>query len=366
MNRREFLQVGGANVLLAGAVGRIAEGQSVSPATSPASRPVGCAPRITGSFFDIIHVNWFDAAWWTDTCIHWKEDNWRALIRDMHGVGIDTAICGMTAFWGRPVFPGYEKTVGIPIRFGCHDPLGVCVDEAERLGMTMFFGIGLRGRCSQVRDYSDMSPPWPDAWFRWNTALTEAIMDRFGRRRCFGGLYIPYEIDFLDHQVDLYEKLFKQHIRPAVGPVKVLASPGSLGDHPKLDQLPRQLERTTVNILAPQDYGGRAWDTQEALKLVRRNAQAMERIGRQVREAGVSLWCNCELFRLEGDPAGRGTCVPGTIERIREQMAMQAPLSEKLIAYQYQGIMNRRTDLVNIGRPDSDTLYQDYVRYLRG
>lgn len=364
MNRRTFLNTGTKGLVAAAAVAGVSRKSLGDQTAAAGAGGGGCEPRISGSFFDIIHVNWWDAAYWTDTCFHWGEANWRALIRDMHGVGIDTAICGATAFWGRPVFPGYEKTVGKPIRFECTDPLGVCVDEAERLGMKVFFGIGLRGRCSQVRDYADMSPPWPEVWFRWNTALAEAIVDRFGGRKCFGGLYISYEIDFHDHQVALYEKLVKQYLRPVIGPVRILASPGSLGDHRALNELPRQLERTGINIVAPQDYGGRSNDIRQALELVRRNAQAMERIGTEVRKAGVALWCNCELFDFEGDPAGRGMCVPGPIERIRQQIALQAPLAEKLLCYQYQGIMNRRSDLVNIGRPDSDTLYRGYVAYL--
>jgi len=67
---------------------------------------------------------------------------------------------------------------------------------------------------------------------------------------------------------------------------------------------------------------------------------------------------------MVGDPAGRGVCVPGPIERIRQQIVPQAPLVEKLISYQYQGIMNRRTEQVNIGRPDTDKLYRDYATYL--
>jgi len=94
----------------------------------------GTEPCITGSFFNIVHVNAWDAAYWTDTCRFWGEENWRALLRDMHGIGIDTAICVSAAFWGRPVFAGYEKTAGRPLKFGCEDPLGICVDEADRLG----------------------------------------------------------------------------------------------------------------------------------------------------------------------------------------------------------------------------------------
>ncbi|MBT3374641.1 MAG: hypothetical protein HN406_03535 [Lentisphaerae bacterium] len=38
-------------------------------------------PIITGSFFDLQHVNVWDAVHWTDRCRFWKEANWRALVR---------------------------------------------------------------------------------------------------------------------------------------------------------------------------------------------------------------------------------------------------------------------------------------------
>jgi hypothetical protein len=40
------------------------------------------APVISGSFFDLQHVNMWDAAHWTDRCRFWKEENWRALVAD--------------------------------------------------------------------------------------------------------------------------------------------------------------------------------------------------------------------------------------------------------------------------------------------
>jgi len=233
--------------------------------------------------------------------------------------------------------------------------------------MKMFFGFGFRGRCSQVRDYSRMEPPWPEVWFRWNTAMAEALVDRFGDRACFAGLYISYEVDFghESHQIDLYERLAKEYLRAAVGDVNLLASPGSLGNHPDLAALPKELERTGVNILAPQDYGGRRMDTGAALELVRGNARGLEQVRGPLRDIGVTLWSNCELFNLAPEPSGRGMCVPGPFERIREQIALQAPLVDKLICYQYQGIMNRHTALVDIGHAETDRLYGDYAAYLK-
>lgn len=55
---------------------------------------------------------------------------------------------------------------------------------------------------------------------------------------------------------------------------------------------------------------------------------------------------------------------PGPVERITKQIEIQAPLVDKLICYQYQGIMNRHTDKVDIGHPDTAKLYKDYTAYL--
>jgi len=87
--------------------------------------------------------------------------------------------------------------------------------------------------------------------------------------------------------------------------VKILASPGNLGDHPKLDALPKQRERMGIDILAPQDYGGRSMNVNEALNLVRKNAGALERVGRRIRETGVSLWSNCGMVQKRGQAPRR-------------------------------------------------------------
>lgn len=365
MNRREFVQRTVGGVMAASIISPGADAQEPSPGAVVASG--GTEARLRGSFFDLAHVNLWDAAYWTDTCRFWTEENWRALFQDMHGIGIDTAICVSTALWGRPVFAGYEKTVGRPLRFGCDDPLGVCVDEAEKLGMKMFFGVGFRGRCSQVRDYAGMEPPWPDVWFQWNAALAAAVVDRFGGRPSFAGLYIPYEIDFRGFEVDLYEKLIRKHLRPAVGKIKILASPGNLGvdlPGPQLDGLPALVERTGIDILAPQDYGGRG-SVEHARTVVSQQVEALKKVRKPLADIGVALWSNCEVFGFEPSPDGRCYCIAGPMERIRRQIEMQAPLVEKLVCYQYQGIMNRHTRLVNIGHPDTEKLYRDYTAYLK-
>jgi hypothetical protein len=369
MNRRKFFQHSAAALAAAmTAESCQSPAKNAPPSQSPTLNATIQNPEskiqwpITGSFFDLVHPNVWDAAYWTDQCRYWKEDNWRALIRDMHRVGMTTAICVSTASWGRPLFGGYEKTVGLPLKMGCEDPLGVCVDEIDRLGMQVYLGVGFRGRVSQVRDYARMEKPWPNVWFRWNTALALALMDRFSGRKCFAGLYIAYEIDFDSDSVELYQKLIHEHLRPAVGDVKLLASPAvyHLNDQ-QLAELPGQVEKTGVNIIAPQDCGGRKDNINEAMDIVGRHCHVLEKLREPLRAIGVELWSNIELFGRVTGPDGRPICLPGPIARIRKQIEAERPLADKLICYQYQGIMNRRTRLVDIGHPDSDRLCREYI-----
>jgi hypothetical protein len=166
----------------------------------------------------------------------------------------------------------------------------------------------------------------------------------------------------------LYEKFIRKHLRPVIGNVKILASPGNIGIElpgQRLDKLPELVERANIDILAPQDYGGRSNNTGEAIAIVEKQVAALGKMRKPLADIGVSLWSNCELFDLEGSPDGRSYCIAGPIERIKQQIELQAPLVEKLICYQYQGIMNRHTDLVNIGHPGTDKLYTDYAAYLK-
>jgi hypothetical protein len=106
--------------------------------------------------------------------------------------------------------------------------------------------------------------------------------------------------------------------------------------------------------------------------MVNAAAYALERLSTPLKEMGISLWANCETFSRECDengqpfgPHGRQVSLAGPIERIKQQIAIQAPHVEKIITWIYPGVMNKRTDLVNIGHPSTDRLYHDYVDYLK-
>jgi len=377
MDRREFFKHSAAGAFAAAAGCRQPRRDNIAENPEKKSQP-HAETLLTGSFLNVLHTNVWTMAY-SDETITWKEDNWRALFQDMHAIGMDTVIWTACAFWGRPFFPGYDWKVGLPIRFmGCEDPLRVCAEEADRLGMKVFYGVGQRGRTSEVTDYQRMQKPWSDVWFDWNCALAEALVDRHSANPSFAGLYITYEIDFEEVQIELYERLIQKTLRPAVGPVKILASPGNIAQAlpaDRIDQLPAMCRQMGIDILAPQDCGGRfpLDQNEKALENVRIQAEALRRVEKPMRDAGIALWANCETFSRQvnpltgrpGTPDGRTISIAGPIERIVKQIQWQAPYVQKLITWIYPGIMNRRTDLINIGHASTDVLYRDYVNYLK-
>jgi hypothetical protein len=149
-----------------------------------------------------------------------------------------------------------------------------------------------------------------------------------------------------------------------VGQVKLLASPGRLGRRPNLEKIPAGVVRMGIDIPAPQDYGGRSTDTARALELVKLNAGGLERLRRPLKNAGVAWWANCEVFVFERTPSGRHLTLPGPVDRLIQQIRPRAPFVDKLICYQYQGLMNRRTRPVNMGHASADNFYREYKRFL--
>ena len=132
MDRRAFLKAGAAG-LAASALGTGCTNQKdVVTSDFPSGTIDGHAQKLlTGSFLNVLHSNVWNMAY-SDETILWKEENWRAVIRDMYDIGMDTVIWTACAFWGRPFFSGYEWKVGKVIRFmGCEDPLKV-VAQSER------------------------------------------------------------------------------------------------------------------------------------------------------------------------------------------------------------------------------------------
>jgi hypothetical protein len=322
-------------------------------------------PLITGSFLDIQHVNNWDAQHWIDECREWRDENWAALVAQMKGAGLDTVILTNCAIWGRPLYPANRATVGRQLPMPCPDPVGAIVRACEHHGLGLFLGLGAFGRYS-LNANPDLSPEH-DTWL---AAMAEDLRAKYGASPALQGFYLSTEAHVVKGR-GLFEPAdvektsrFVKSIRARVPGAKLMMSPAHLG-RPRPEQMEpllRQLEQLNVDIVAYQDHAGF-----EKLypDLDFREAAAGYALLKPLHEkAGQQLWVNCEVFEYsEQRPDGRRVCTPCAFERLQRQLLAAAPVADKLIIYQYQGLMNRRTPLVNIGAPGTDELHDAYLKF---
>ena len=322
-------------------------------------------PLITGSFIDIQHVNNWDAQYWVDECREWREENWDAIIADMHGIGMDTVILTGCAIWGRPLYPANRKTVGIQLPMSCADPVGAIMEAADKRNMNVFLGLGAFGRYS-LNANPDLSPEHNS----WLASMAEDLREKYGHLKALQGFYITAEAHgikegglFAQDDCDKTAR-FVTSIRERVVGAKLMMSPANLKKPrpEQLDPLLKQLEQLNVDIFAYQDHAGfekvyknlNFYEAAEGYQLIK---PLHEKLGQQ-------MWVNCEVFEYtEKRPDGRRVCTPCEFERLERQMKVAAPVADKLIIYQYQGLMNKRTKLVNIGGPGCDALHDAYAAF---
>jgi hypothetical protein len=146
-------------------------------------------------------------------------------------------------------------------------------------------------------------------------------------------------------------------IRERVGDARLMMSPANL-KRPR----PEQLEQLNVDIFAYQDHA--------RFEKVYRNlsfteaAEGYSLIKPLHEKLGQQMWVNWEVFEYtEKRPDGRRVCTPCAFERLERQLRAAASTADKLVIYQYQGLMNKRSELVNIGAPGTEALYDAYVRF---
>ncbi|MBE3597503.1 MAG: hypothetical protein IMX02_01395 [Limnochordaceae bacterium] len=80
--------------------------------------------------------------------------------------------------------------------------------------------------------------------------------------------------------------------------------------------------------------------------------------------ARLPLWADVELFRFEG-PVYRSPLVPAPWERILAQLTAASRYVDRILAYQYLGLMNPPDSPATAGHPSSVALYRAYARWLQ-
>ena len=298
--------------------------------------------KITGTFLDEITHDIPSA--------NWGAEEWAADFDAMQAAGIDTVILIRSGYRDRMTFPSAVLAAAQPMRPVYIDLVDLFLTQAERTGITFYFGIYDSGRFWHTGQ--------PEREVELNLRFTEEVAQRYGNRKAFGGWYMTHEIHEHEEGVTRLIERLARHVK-GLKDVPVLMSPYVRG-RKQFDDAPitpeeheRQWEQIFailsgfVDIVAFQD--GHV-DFQELPAFMEINT-------RLARKYGLAPWSNVESFE-RGMPLN---FLPidwrNLVYKIETAAAAGA---EKLITFEFSHFMSP-----NSMWPSARSLYRRYLEYIQ-
>ncbi len=308
---------------------------------------------ITGAWFEFRHHSPWEGVHYNPELRRFTREQWQAMVRDMHSLGMDTAVLTCTSL----VTAGEQESYAPvdlfpqPADTGCPDALDVVVEEMERQDMHLFIGLGFYGLWTDPE--GNMTSPEVEArTFR----AARILHERYRDFRCFEGWYLPDETEagpyFKELFID-YVNRYARELRAMDSSRKILIAPYGTNKIRADEVFVDQLRRLDCDYIAYQDEVG----------VEKSSAKQTGEYYRQLREAhdqaGRSrLWADIEMFDFQG-AVYRSALIPSDIGRIEKQIQAVSPWVEKILCYEYTGLLARPGSVATYAGTEPARLYRE-------
>jgi len=83
------------------------------------------------------------------------------------------------------------------------------------------------------------------------------------------------------------------------------------------------------------------------------------------RSQKANIWADVEIFEFEST-VYKSALMPASFDRIQRQLEAVSPWVDRILVYQYLGMMNKPGSSAFAGCPASTKLYSDYRNWLAG
>ncbi|MDR1724280.1 MAG: DUF4434 domain-containing protein [Tannerella sp.] len=308
---------------------------------------------IVGSWFEFEHHNQVGARYWNEALPKFSCEQWATLIKEMYEAGMEYLVMLSVAYDGKTYYP---STLLPRHDFACDDPLETVLTAADECGVKFFVSNDYWDDWQQVAKAMNDESIW---------TLREKGMEETARKyshhRSFYGWYYPNESQVRQVFDDLsvrYINRCSQIARALTPNAYTMVAPYGTQFFRYDERYIRQLEELDVDIIAYQDeVGVEKTKAGEAGKYF----EALYRM--HVKAGKARLWADIELFQFEKE-IYRSPAIAAPFERVLRQMADVTPYVENILAYQYQGMMNKPGTTAFAGHSSSVKLYNDYINWL--
>jgi len=343
LKRREFLYALGASGALLGAFPRASEATPLPGAIKP----------ISGSWFEFQHHATVEGVDWNPECACFSCGQWDAKVKEIADMGMEYLVLMETALYYRAFF---ATKIFAPWRLACADPMEAVLKAADKYGVKFFIGGGFYGDWASQKIVSN-----PVA-ARKRLQAIEQLAQLYGHHKSFYGWYWPNEA-FIDHY---YSEEFIKYVntcsrlaRRLTPRAKILIAPYGTRVAVPDEKYVRQLESLDVDIVAYQDEVGVQKSTPaETPKFYEGLKKAHDKAQR------AAIWADVEIFRFQG-AVYKSALLPAPFSRVLRQLQAVSPWVEKILVYQYQGMMNKPGSPAFCGIPASTKLYTAYAEWLQ-
>ncbi len=308
---------------------------------------------IEGTFFEFRHHNTAEGKYWNPALEKFKGEDWRRKIREIAELKMEYIVVMATALYDRCYF---NSSVFPFAEMPCEDPIEEILSEADQWGIKVFLGNGF---------YGDWTKPVQNMTDKEIIARSFKAMEEltalYAHHKSFYGWYYPDESCIILN----FSKGFTGYVNQCssfcheITPEKkTLIAPYGTNLAFTNSRYVRTLAELDVDFIAYQDeVGVKKTPVSKTERIFEKLKIAHDKAGRS------KIWADIELFDFEGI-VYKSALIPAKIERIAKQIENVAPYCDKIISYQYLGIMNPADSLSFAGHPDSAKLFEDYKNYI--
>ncbi len=315
--------------------------------------------RLGGAWVDIYHHDPGEDPPFRDELGKMTPAQWRELVRAMHEVDQNLLVVTMmfqnfthvgkhqiekVGYHGKAYYPSKLYPGRMPI--ASNDPLEAILDEAEKLGVHVMPGVG----CYAFFDFTASS-------LAWHKRVADELWQRYGHHRSFYGWYVSEEIagnlgsdDIRRQQLVDFFCEFRAHVRQfAPGKPIMLATNSHFvkqanGYYEKL--LPH------LDILCP--FGFHRMPPGDIT-----GAEAARYLQDLCNRYACHLWMDMETFVFRNGSELHLRPILGLVSDLQ-----RFPNFEKILHYQFPGMMSSPRMSRQPGGEASVQLYLDYQRFL--
>ncbi len=312
---------------------------------------------IEGSWFEFQHHSAAEGKYWNPGLLSFTAREWEEKIKEIAGTGMKYLVLLDVAIYDKSFYPSKllpKHTLN------CEDPLETVLAAADKYDISFFVSNGFFG------DWTNPVLLMKDPEInKLRLRAMNEVAGKYAHHKSFYGWYYPNETGIEGYYEDFfinYVNVSSAEAEKLTPGKKTLIAPYGTRNVKADDLYTKQLDQLNVDFVAYQDEIG-----VEKTK-VEESAAFYENLQRVHKKSGRSeLWADVEVFRFEGK-VYQSALLPAPPERVIKQLEAVTPFVEKILIYQYTGLINKPGTNVIAGHPDSLKLYKQLVKhhYLEG